>query len=367
MRKKIIGLAAFITALPFCFFSCIKEELPNVEADIEVMKLPSDEGFVSTSVKPNDWYDVIAYTKTGSQVDLSHIVPEFILSPGATIDPPSSVAQDFTNPVVYKVTSEDGRYSNTYTVRFMESVMPTSYQFQHWDTIIKPGSKYYHPYEVSGDKRIDIWASGNSIYSILGGTTDTYPTRIKIDPATHKKMLYLETRDTGVFGASQKKPNAAGNLFIGDFDATIATKDPMGATHFGRPINQEPKEFYFSYNYKPATYIKDGQEYTDECDIYAVLFEVDSEVKYLKGDNVLTHRNIVAMARIDEPGETPGTAMVKKTIPFNYEFSNRFDPEKLANTQYYFTVVFTSSRRGAEFIGGIGSALTVEEAEVICR
>lgn len=47
--------------------------------------------------------------------DVKRLVPSIIVSPKATVFPSSNSAQDFTNPVVYKVTAEDGT-SQDYTV-----------------------------------------------------------------------------------------------------------------------------------------------------------------------------------------------------------------------------------------------------------
>jgi hypothetical protein len=37
--------------------------------------------------------------------DLTNLVPTFAISPGATADPASGVAQDFTNPFTYNLTN----------------------------------------------------------------------------------------------------------------------------------------------------------------------------------------------------------------------------------------------------------------------
>ena len=47
---------------------------------------------------------------------LSELAPTFTISKGATVDKQSGVKQDFTHPVVYTVTSEDGIVKNQYTV-----------------------------------------------------------------------------------------------------------------------------------------------------------------------------------------------------------------------------------------------------------
>jgi len=48
-------------------------------------------------------------------INVSNLTPLIITSPGAIVSPGSSVAQDFTEPVVYKVTARDGS-TQSYTV-----------------------------------------------------------------------------------------------------------------------------------------------------------------------------------------------------------------------------------------------------------
>lgn len=55
-------------------------------------------------------------TSVPFDTDVTALIPEIIVSDGATIYPESGIAQDFTMPVTYTVTARDGR-KNTYTVR----------------------------------------------------------------------------------------------------------------------------------------------------------------------------------------------------------------------------------------------------------
>jgi hypothetical protein len=48
--------------------------------------------------------------------DLTQIIPEIYLSAGATVDPPGGQMQDFTFPVTYTVTSENGQITNEWVV-----------------------------------------------------------------------------------------------------------------------------------------------------------------------------------------------------------------------------------------------------------
>ncbi|WP_304506309.1 PCMD domain-containing protein, partial [Duncaniella muris] len=53
-------------------------------------------------------------------------------------------------------------------------------------------------------------------------------------------------------------------------------------------------------------------------------------------------------------------------VEFKYRPDKSLDPEKLENGVYALAVVMTSSIEGAKFSGAIGSALFVDELEVVC-
>ena len=67
--------------------SCIREEAPNAEADILSCRLP---GVVMTTspIITNNSINIFV----GPGTDISSLAPEFTLTPGATIDPPSGTA-----------------------------------------------------------------------------------------------------------------------------------------------------------------------------------------------------------------------------------------------------------------------------------
>jgi len=48
--------------------------------------------------------------------DLTQLLPAIFVSAGASVDPPSGSMQDFTNPVTYTVTSENGQVENEWIV-----------------------------------------------------------------------------------------------------------------------------------------------------------------------------------------------------------------------------------------------------------
>ena len=83
--------------------SCIREEAPNAEADILSCRLP---GVVMTTspIITNNSINIFV----GPGTDISSLAPEFTLTPGATIDPPSGTARDFRLPMAF------GRRSTPY-------------------------------------------------------------------------------------------------------------------------------------------------------------------------------------------------------------------------------------------------------------
>lgn len=83
--------------------------LPSASADIlefEIEEADGDPVFEGDSI--------LITVRDGT--DVSSLVPEIEISDSATISPASGVAQDFTSPVIYTVTAEDGTTSKDWTV-----------------------------------------------------------------------------------------------------------------------------------------------------------------------------------------------------------------------------------------------------------
>ena len=132
--KDLLACAA--TGMILCT-SCIKNEAPNAEADILNCTLP--EGILTDAIinynAPFDG-EINAYPlrlEVHNGTDLTQLAPTFELTPGATITPANGSTQNFTRPVRYEVTSEDGQWHRTYSVSIQfpkaESI-PTSYHFE---------------------------------------------------------------------------------------------------------------------------------------------------------------------------------------------------------------------------------------------
>ena len=383
--KKTYSLLA-LAALSATLTSCFKDEPLNAECDIEKAYIHADE--------PTDMFvkltDSIATTNETARMvsfavrkgtDVTALAPQFVLTEGATISPANGSVQDFSQGgVQYTVTSQDGAWHKTYTVRITEAVDHSpSYSFENF--FLEPDkSRYYIWTDLAEDgSQLLNWASGNAGFAIVGGnkTADQYPTA-PLDEGYEGHGVCLTTRSTGAAGNIFKMPIAAGNLFVGDFNAKTATGDPLGSTHFGSGdfsiITKKPLKFTGYYQYKPGEKVTDRQKkvlegVVDQGDIYAVLFrntvkdaDGNDQTFYLDGNNVKTSPQIVATAFVGPVDKTEG-GWQRFDIPFTY--LKDIDPEVLANRGYSLAIVFTSSVEGANFQGAVGSQLLIDEVKVI--
>lgn len=366
-----IALAAVCAALA----SCIKQEAPNAECDI----LAVDTAWVTQhrSViigEPIVTNDHVSFN-IQKGTDRSAFAPRFILTPGATISPANGTSRDFSTPQTYTVSSEDGQWQKAYAVSFNFPQPITTCSFEHYE--LDKSGRYNVWYEVDAadteNPRRDYWSSGNAGYAMTGMATQVtgYPTSA-VSVGYKGNGVRLTTLATGSFGENlpDPMPIAAGSIFIGEFRTAYATLYPRRATRFGlqlvggRPLYLEG---YYKYTAGPTVIDKYKNVLTDRrdsADIYAVVYEVDPTAFVpLNGDDVLTSDRIVAMARIDDPGEPADWTRFKE--PFRLRNGKTFNEERLKDDGYAIAIVATSSRAGAYFEGAVGSTLYIDELHIV--
>ena len=363
----LITLAAAILT------SCIQDELPNSEADIEKCILPKSilqkpEIDVTKSFDSDlNAYPVFLPVKEG--VDITALAPEFELTEGATIEPLSGSVHNFKRPVRYTVTSEDGKWHRTYALMVEnKSFMPDVFHFEQ----AKKNGKYHIIYENNPEFTLE-WASGNAGFAWAVSTADTfeYPTFLSPDGYSGN-CAAMVTRSTGDMGAMVKMPIAAGNLFLGHFNMGQALSKPLEATRFGLPFTHKPLRLKGHYQYSAGKVFTENGKVVNKKDIfniYAIFFESTDEVPVLDGNIQIQnfeHPNMVAVAVIDNPHETEGSQWATFDIKFDYErYGKTIDPAKLNEGKYYLSIVCASSAEGATFCGAVGSTLLVDEMELI--
>ena len=362
--------------------SCIQKEAPNAECDILTVTLPDDDLNRSPIIE-NDRVTMIVK----NHVNISELAPEFQLTPGATIAPPSGTMRDFTYPQTYVVTSEDGEWNKTYTVSVQRNnIINLKYSFEDVKTVqTLQGGSYDEFLSVTEDEQTHrrdtmFWASGNPGFALTNGKNgpSTYPT-FQTSDGKVGNCVELITRSTGPWGLMVSKPIAAGNLFIGKFDMNNAVAKPLQATRFGTPFTSVPRYFSGYYRYTPGETYQNWNESAkkletvpgklDECNIYSVFFESTDDMEYLDGSNVLSpdNPNIIAVARLSDSQRQATSDWTHFQLPFVFRPGKEIDPDKLANGQYSLTIVMSSSADGDFFSGAVGSMLLVDEIEITCQ
>lgn len=387
MKQSRFIVAALSMSCITTLSSCFKEEPLNAECDIEQAYIHADNKILFTN--PSDTLvnvqsDTTKIEFTMTQfANLKKQAPMFRLSQGATILPESGSVHDFSKgPVTYVVTSENKQWSRTYQVSIKkgQTTMPKEKEFEFEDAYLSKG--YYNWQENWNGDILGIWATGNSGFNISNPSAKPkeYPT-VMIEDGHRRKGVQLTTRRTGGFADVVKKPIAAGNLFIGQFNATDALTDAMKATKFGRPFSFSAKPVKLEGWYKYQA----GEKFTDknmqELDrhdygtIYAVLYEnIDEKgnAVLLYGDNVQTSKQIVALALVGETHDDNGKVAIGNTwewhhFSVDFKYKKAIDPVKLKNGGYSLTIVSSSSSDGANFLGAVGSTLWIDSFKLICE
>lgn len=391
MKQSRFIVAALFMSCITTLSSCFKEEPLNAECDIEQAYIHADNKNLLNLLftNPSDTLVNVQSDQTNIEftmrpfATLTKQAPIFRLTPGATISPESGSLQDFSKgPVTYTVTSEDKQWTRTYQVSIKkgQTAMPNEIEFEFEDAYLSKG--YYNWQENWNGNKLDIWATGNSGFQMSNSSSkpEEYPT-VMIEDGHKGKGVKLTTRLTGGLAVAVKKPIAAGNLFIGQFNATDALTDAMKATKFGHP---------FSFSAKPAKLegwykYQAGEKFTDKNmkpldrhdygTIYAVLYEnIDEKgnAVLLYGDNVQTSKRIVALALVGETHDDNGKVAIGNTpewhhFSVDFEYKKTIDPIKLKNGGYSLTIVSSSSSDGANFLGAVRSTLWIDSFKLICK
>lgn len=300
---------------------------------------------------------------------LASLVPEIKISDKATISPKSGEQQDFSKPVKYTVTSEDGITVTEYTVTVGGKARV--YDFEEW----VPGNPGQEPentfFEVAGG-----WSSSNTGAFLLKQffqLTDRVPVTQNTDAHSGKSAARIETLDTkGEDKVIAKVPKVTtGTLFLGAFKPDLS--NTLASTKFGIPFATKPTVLKGFYKYTPGeVYYQASKEAPheatavegkkDECSINAILYEVstfDDEdyAEYLTGVDVNTSDRLVAVAQLED-----GTAKSEYTsFEIEFKYLKTYDPAK----KYRLSIICSSSKDGDSFSGAPGSVLFVDDFELI--
>lgn len=252
------------------------------------------------------------------------------------------------------------------------------YDFENYELIPSGNYSYYAWHEQNADNtKNELWASGNPAFVIaMNFSDDKTPTgfpSVAIAEGYEGACVKLETKSTGKFAANLFGMGiAAGNLFTGTFNSSIATSKPMEATQFGKPFYRKPVKFTGYYKYAAGASMQDGKGNavagTDKGQIYSVLYrnvDASGNSVVLNGEDILTNENIVAVADAGDITDVADWTLFN--AEFKYKEGKEIDEAILKAGGYSMATVFTSSIQGAKFIGAVGSTLYIDKVAIECE
>lgn len=369
------------TLIGLCISGCIQNEAPNVEAAIDSCK---GKGIQLTHIN-HAKKDITLYVSKYNDIKKQEIL--FTLSENATIEadikdtkdtPPYYNFKDYSITNLeqekyqrgFTVTSESQTIQAQYKINLLTAELPLKYTFDHLAQT-SPFHILYDEGNLRNNEAIQ-WTSGNEGYENcrMAKTAEMYPT-IQADNGKRGKCVRLETKSTGSFGKVVHMPIAAGNLFIGAFDAVQALSKPRKATQFGFPFTQVPERLTGYYKFQAGKQMTDQNNQAmagkDKCDIYAIMYEAEKFDFFLDGDNSLTDASIVLKARIKPEDIKESEEWEFFDLPFEPQNNKAVNSKDLAEGKYKLAIVFSSSVDGAYFKGAVGSTLWIDEVEIICK
>ena len=159
------------TAVLVCIFLSCGEDTPpaSSEANITSFSLAGVSGSISGS-------SITLSVPYGT--DISSLSPQITNSPKSTITPAAGTSRDFSSPVTYVVTAEDGTTTTSYTITV---------------TILDPDQVVISRFEVEGSESVDIDESAKTITINVNEGSDvtqltpkvtTIPADASVTPAT---------------------------------------------------------------------------------------------------------------------------------------------------------------------------------------
>lgn len=279
--------------------------------------------------------------------------------------------------MTYTVMAEDGTVK-VYTA-FVEGTRSVlKYSFEEWgeqaDEKNPDNMKWFSPLPL------DELATANNGVAYLKGFDFTNQYNLTYGTLEEKEAGYkgsaakLITQYTKGAGFDMAPAITPGSLFTGKFDfrMVLDPKEQLTLTKFGIAYDKKPLYFKGAYKYEAGENFVDGSDKenvkentgeTDQCGIYAVLYEAtdkDGQEVVLDGTSITNSEYRVALAEIKSGVDTEG-----KWVEFNEEFTYLEGKSYDSSKQYKMAIVCSSSKEGDSFRGAVNSTLFVDELEIV--
>lgn len=345
-----------LLAVAALLFGCVREDQfgKSDRAEIKTFVIPGQSG---TSAIDDETLTIVV-TVPETTMDFMLTPTEITLSNFAEVSPSAGEVQDFSEPVDYFVTAEDGTV-NVYTVlveRGGSQPQLDNSSFEDWYT----ESVGFTSVEQPGvDKNSTIWGTANRGLALGGAPGNT--TRQQRDNTNYARMESV--------AAPALVRLAAATIFIGKFtDGFPSVTDPRSNIDLGTSFTARPISFSFSYTYRPGSDNRDGGgqplPYGDQCDVYLLLENrADGNIRrvgtawFRSGEEVIdwTRQNVPIKYGELDPSD-----------PW-YDYAQPREGEEWggeAEAITHITILATSSFEGDFFNGAIGSTLELDDIEL---
>lgn len=331
--------------------------------------------------------DVISSTIDGETVTLfiakadgdkiKEAQPVATFSEKATISPSLDKKQDFTEPVVYTVTAEDGITTTKYTVKTTVSNIGSVVAFDFSKFLDSPyiNEKSSNISHLPDTLENFYWGSSDGgmvmVLNFDGKAEKFGVTHVAEDNDFGGPVFRIETLNTvgqpPVFPGTPSVPKiTSGSLFLGNFKLNFL--NPLKSTSFGVVVKNKPlvvsgtlsyasgDEYYHCPDPKGTkTHLADLVEgKKDEGIISAVVYEVANANETLDGTNIYNSPKVIATSSQTFSHEFKGD------FTFDIEYSKDFDPAKT----YKLAIMLSASKDGDKFSGAGGSVLKISKLEV---
>jgi hypothetical protein len=339
--KKIIYILIVVS-----FFSCLKEDRFPYSDKNSILTFTIKGQAGSTTINSDSLLITIPFPESS---DLSNLTPAGVsINNLASISPDTTLAQDFTQPVIYSVTAENGNVAN-WMVRVVEQGSNPQLSNSNFDLWYSAGS-YQQPGESASST---IWDTANKALAIVGSTNTV--------PVLNSGTDYYASMTT--IAAPAFVRIAAGTIYTGVFTNGVPSiTDPRSNITFGTPYAGNPVSFSTDYQYTPGSSYEDGDgnglDGNDSCDVYVLLQLVD------ESDPENVQRVATAWFRSGDTVSdwtTITTDFIYGELPAGSpSYMQVIAPETWApagSSANQITVVYTSSALGDTFTGAIGSIL----------
>ena len=402
MRLKTFAALALT---PLFFASCIQDEEPNTECDIEAVALhltsPSSCFFhdydTLKTVIPAD--SIIVFT-IRSYADVGLVPLSLRTTPGATVyllkeDGSEELFQngslvDFSNEEIrwFRTVSEDKKWSRSYRIQVRhDKPSEGNLSFDFEDYRLDATSKYYEwpATEVFTDA---MWKNGNPGFKISKSSAQPmeYPSTPVVGGGPDgSNCVKLETCDTGPFGKMVNMRLASGSMFNGIFDVSNAIKDALKATLMGSPFTHKPEQLRIWLRYEPGSFFQDRsakpvEGIVDEPDVYVVLYRNEDPLGnkvQIDGGDVMTNPFIVGKGRLPHHLNADGSDQLSgnpihgltsewQEIIIPVVYTEEVDETILKDKGYNLLISIASSWQGGYFQGAVGSKLFIDKLRLFC-